>query len=114
MCIRDSHYIFILTNSKSCVSTFCRAAVTFKAMYLQLTAELFAVLLKHSVKLFIQLAVAYNNYLIRRISLYIQAFKALSEKMCIRDRMILTIPSATYHVSLPAVPHAVSVEAIFV
>ena len=50
-------------------------------MYLQLTAELFAVLLKHSVKLFIQLAVAYNNYLIRRISLYIQAFKALSEKL---------------------------------
>ena len=32
-------------------------------------------------KLFIQLAVAYNNYLIRRISLYIQAFKALSEKL---------------------------------
>ena len=32
-------------------------------------------------KLFIQLAVAYNNYLIRRISLCIQAFKALSEKL---------------------------------
>ena len=32
-------------------------------------------------KLFIQLAVAYNNYLIRRISLYIQAFKTLSEKL---------------------------------
>ena len=53
------------------------AAVTFKAMYLQLTAELFAVLLKHSVKLFVKFTVTYNNYLIRRISLCIQAFKAL-------------------------------------
>ena len=50
-------------------------------MYLQLTAELFAVLLKHSVKLFVKFTVTYNNYLIRRISLCIQAFKALSEKL---------------------------------